>query len=148
MTSVTSRLFLIPCRFQENTLASQPLFYSVLTTNSHALNHECIIRVCKSDIKKLNFFVARQAMAPDPYRGPWGGKACRNSLIQVKRHCECPEGGECEAATLYADQLEEVLRYTCSYKRVAAFFTESIQVETDSLSYFSKYLLRICRAIY
>lgn len=82
------------------------------------------------------FFLSRlQAMNADPYRGPWGGKACRDCLTQVERHCDCPEGGECEAASRYAEQLEEVLRLTCSYKRVAAFFTESIQVGIASSLY-------------
>lgn len=41
-------------------------------------------------------FGVLKAMAADPYGGPWGGKNCRDSLIQPKRDCSC-EAGECKA---------------------------------------------------
>lgn len=71
-------------------------------------------------------------MNADPYRGLWGGKACRDSPVQTERQCTCAADGEhCEAGLRYAEQLEEVLQHTCSRKRVAAFFAESIQVWTE-----------------
>ena len=31
-------------------------------------------------------FGISQTMNPDPYRGPWGGKACRDSPVQVDHY--------------------------------------------------------------
>ena len=36
--------------------------------------------------------------------------------------------GECKAADLYAEQLEETIRYTVPKGKLAAFFAEPIQV--------------------
>jgi len=66
-------------------------------------------------------------MNPDPYRGIWGGKHCRDSPIQTTRTCSCSPG-KCEAASKYVDQLEEVLRYSAPKGRIGGFFAESIQV--------------------
>ena len=66
-------------------------------------------------------------MNADPYRGLWGGSACRDSAAQTTRQCDC-QAGQCDAAQKYADQLAETLRYSCPKGRVAALFAESIQV--------------------
>lgn len=69
---------------------------------------------------------AIQTMNPDPYRGPWGGKACRNSITEIDRECSC-QPGECNACDQYINQLQDVL-VTCTPKgRVAGFIAESIQ---------------------
>ena len=38
------------------------------------------------------------------------------------------EGGECSSAQKYVDELEELLSYSIPRDKLAAFFTESIQV--------------------
>ncbi|XP_043228199.1 alanine--glyoxylate aminotransferase 2, mitochondrial-like isoform X1 [Amphibalanus amphitrite] len=73
-----------------------------------------------------HMFGVHHAMNPDPYRGLWGGSACRDSAVQTTRHCDC-QPGQCDAAQKYADQLAETLRYSCPKGRVAALFAESIQ---------------------
>ncbi|CAN7937868.1 unnamed protein product [Ixodes hexagonus] len=72
-------------------------------------------------------FGVHHVMNADPYRGPWGGQACRDCLVQSQRRCACPEGSPCSAASLYADQVRDVIQHSVSKKRVAAFFAESIQ---------------------
>ncbi|KAK2722479.1 hypothetical protein QYM36_002877 [Artemia franciscana] len=67
-----------------------------------------------------------QAKNPDPYRGEWGGKRCRDSPVQTTRSCECAEG-QCLASEKYVEELEEVLRYSVPKGKVAGFFAESIQ---------------------
>lgn len=47
-------------------------------------------------------------MNPDPYRGLWGGKYCRDSPVQTNRDCDCITE-ECKASNLYYEQLEEVI---------------------------------------
>uniref|UniRef100_A0A2C9JL81 Alanine--glyoxylate aminotransferase 2, mitochondrial n=1 Tax=Biomphalaria glabrata TaxID=6526 RepID=A0A2C9JL81_BIOGL len=71
-------------------------------------------------------FGFQQAMNPDPYRGPWGGKHCRDSPAQPGRQCDCPQG-QCKACDMYVDQLEDVLRYSMPKGRVGAFIAEAIQ---------------------
>ena len=66
-------------------------------------------------------------MNPDPYRGVWGGRNCRDSPIQTTRSCNC-ENNHCQACDRYVEQLEEVLNYEVPKKKVAAMFIESIQV--------------------
>ncbi|XP_075734737.1 alanine--glyoxylate aminotransferase 2, mitochondrial isoform X2 [Rhipicephalus microplus] len=78
------------------------------------------------------------AMNPDPYRGVWGGSKCRDSPVQADRTCSC--GTECQAASHYADQLNEVLQQCVSKKKVAAFFAESIQGVGGSVQYPRGYL--------
>ena len=70
-------------------------------------------------------FGIHHATTPDVFRGPWGGANCRDSIAQTQRKCNCPEGS-CNAANMYAEQLNDVLKYSCS-KKVAAFFAEPIQ---------------------
>lgn len=66
-------------------------------------------------------------MNADPYRGEWGGKHCRDSVVQTTRNCNCSPG-QCAASGKYVDQLEEVLRYSAPKGRIGGFFAESIQV--------------------
>ena len=51
------------------------------------------------------------AMNPDPYRGLFGGKFCRDSPVQVSRDCSC-QPGNCMAAGAYMEQFEEVVKYS------------------------------------
>lgn len=71
-------------------------------------------------------FGISQTMNPDPYKGPWGGKACRDSPSQTDRECSC-KPGECQACDQYINQVNDVLT-TCTPKgKIAAFIAESIQ---------------------
>ena len=66
-------------------------------------------------------------MNPDPYRGIWGGKHCRDSPIQTTRSCDC-KPDHCQASDRYLEQLDDVLNYEVNKKKVAGIFIESIQV--------------------
>jgi alanine-glyoxylate transaminase/(R)-3-amino-2-methylpropionate-pyruvate transaminase len=66
-----------------------------------------------------------QTMNPDVYRGPWGGSNCRDSKLQAQRSCSCAPG-ECQASDMYAEQLLDVLKFSCP-KKVAGFFAEGVQ---------------------
>lgn len=70
---------------------------------------------------------SRVAMNPDPYRGIWGGRYCRDSPVQTTRSCNCSKD-HCQASDRYVEQLEEILNYEVSKKKVAGMFIESIQV--------------------
>jgi alanine-glyoxylate transaminase/(R)-3-amino-2-methylpropionate-pyruvate transaminase len=70
---------------------------------------------------------SRVAMNPDPYRGVWGGQNCRDSPIQTTRSCNCSKD-HCQASDRYVEQVEEILNYEVSKKKVAGMFIESIQV--------------------
>jgi hypothetical protein len=70
---------------------------------------------------------SRVAMNPDPYRGIWGGQYCRDSPIQTTRSCNCSKD-HCQASDRYVEQVEEILNYEVSKKKVAGIFIESIQV--------------------
>ena len=66
-------------------------------------------------------------MNPDPYRGLFGGKYCRDSPVQALRDCDC-EPNECKACDQYVNQLNDVLVHsTPKGGKIAAFFAESIQ---------------------
>ncbi|CAF1588666.1 unnamed protein product [Adineta ricciae] len=69
---------------------------------------------------------SRVAMNPDPYRGIWGGRYCRDSPIQTNRSCNCSQD-HCQASDRYVEQLEELLNYEVSKKKVAGMWIESIQ---------------------
>lgn len=75
---------------------------------------------------------SRVAMNPDPYRGIWGGRYCRDSPIQTTRSCNCSLD-HCQAADRYVEQTEEILNYEVSKKKVAGIFIESIQVRSVSI---------------
>lgn len=66
-------------------------------------------------------------MHPDPYQGIWGGKACRDSPIQVDRNCDCTEATGCKASQNYYNELEQTFKYSLPRGKVAAMFAESIQ---------------------
>ena len=51
------------------------------------------------------------AMNPDPYKGLFGGKHCRDSPVQVMRDCSC-QPGSCMAAGAYMEQFDEVVKYS------------------------------------
>lgn len=69
----------------------------------------------------------RVTMNPDPYRGIWGGKYCRDSPVQTTRSCNCTPD-HCQASDRYLEQLDDVLSYEVNKKKVAGIFIESIQV--------------------
>jgi len=71
-------------------------------------------------------FGMHQTMNADPYRGPWGGKHCRDSPVQTNRDCDCSEG-HCKATDMYLDQLDDVLRFSMPKGKIAGFWAESIQ---------------------
>lgn len=48
-------------------------------------------------------------------------------VLQTLRSCDCG-AGECQAGVKYADQLEDVLRFSMPKDKCGAFFAESIQV--------------------
>ncbi|XP_060790941.1 alanine--glyoxylate aminotransferase 2, mitochondrial [Neoarius graeffei] len=64
-------------------------------------------------------------MCPDVFRGPWGGKHCRDSPVQTIRECSCSPD-QCRANDRYIEQLKEVFS-TSVPDRIAAFFAEPIQ---------------------
>ena len=75
-----------------------------------------------------NSFGCHHVMNPDPYKGLFGGKACRDSPVQALRSCECADG-QCAAGPAYLNQMDEVFKYTLPKGgRVAGFFAESMQV--------------------
>ncbi|KAJ8303415.1 hypothetical protein KUTeg_019811 [Tegillarca granosa] len=98
-----------------------------------------------SEANDLALFMARMytgtydTMNPDPYRGPWGGANCRNSVSQTYRSCDCAPG-ECNAGKLYLDQLEDVLRFSMPKGRVGALFAESIQGVGGAVQYPKNYI--------
>ena len=63
----------------------------------------------------------------DPYQGPWGGKACRDSPVQPDRLCNC-KAGQCEAADRYVEEVNNVLTYCTPVNTMGPFFAEMIQV--------------------
>ncbi|XP_003744667.2 alanine--glyoxylate aminotransferase 2, mitochondrial [Galendromus occidentalis] len=64
-------------------------------------------------------------MNADPYRGIWGGRNCRDSVVQTDRSCDCQSS--CKAADGYAGQFKDLLDHSISSKKMAGFFAESIQ---------------------
>ncbi|XP_002068613.3 alanine--glyoxylate aminotransferase 2, mitochondrial [Drosophila willistoni] len=82
-------------------------------------------------------------MNPDPYRGLWGGSACRDSPIQTQRTCNCASpADECQAGLAYYKELEEVFKYSLPRGKVAAMFAESIQGVGGTVQYPRGYLKR------
>lgn len=78
-------------------------------------------------------------MNPDVYKGIWGGKNCRDSVVQTTRQCNC--SGECDAKNKYIDQLKEHFEYTIpKSKGLAAFFAESIQGVGGSVQFPKGYI--------
>ena len=54
-------------------------------------------------------------MNPDPYRGIWGGRYCRDSPVQPTRSCDCSQD-HCQASDRYVEQVDEILNYEVSKK--------------------------------
>lgn len=67
-------------------------------------------------------------MVPDVFKGLWGGKYCRDSVVQTTRQCECSTF-RCQATENYYKQLEEVFMYSIPRGHVAGLIAESIQVK-------------------
>jgi len=86
-------------------------------------------------------FGMHQTMNPDVYRGPWGGKACRDSPIQTDRACSCSPGA-CQACDKYVDQLDDVLKHCTPKGGIAGFFAEAIQGVGGSVQFPKDYLKR------
>ena len=62
------------------------------------------------------------------------------TFIQTIRDCNCAEG-QCEAGDKYAEQLEDVIRFSMPKGKIGAFFAEAIQVnDAYSLQVFSSFL--------
>ncbi|XP_037548508.1 alanine--glyoxylate aminotransferase 2, mitochondrial [Nematolebias whitei] len=77
-------------------------------------------------------------MCPDVFRGPWGGRHCRDSPVQTTRECSCVQGS-CMANDHYIGQLKETLA-TSVPSRIAAFFGEPIQGVGGAVQYPKNYL--------
>lgn len=45
------------------------------------------------------------------YAGVWGGKNCRDSLVQALRDCSCGPN-ECQACDNYVDQFNDLLKFS------------------------------------
>ena len=89
-----------------------------------------------------NGFGIQQTMNPDVYRGPWGGKNCRDSPVQTDRNCEC-KPGECQACDQYVNQVQDVLQHSAPKGgKVAAFFAESIQGVGGTVQFPRDYIKR------
>lgn len=74
-----------------------------------------------------NGFGIHHTMNADVYRGPWGGKNCRDSPIQTSRDCDCSTN-ECQACNNYVSQVQDSLQHSAPKGgKIAAFFAESIQ---------------------
>lgn len=82
------------------------------------------------------------AINPDPYRGPWGGKNCRNSPIQANRECDCAEG-QCKACDAYVNDVEDLLRCCCHKTKMGGFIAESIQGAGGTVQFPRNYLKRV-----
>ncbi|ESO84459.1 hypothetical protein LOTGIDRAFT_132142 [Lottia gigantea] len=86
-------------------------------------------------------FGIHQVMNPDPYRGPWGGKNCRDSISQTDRDCDC-NPDECKACDMYIDQLQDGLRFSMPKSKIGGFFAECIQGVGGTVQYPKDYLKR------
>ncbi|XP_072169078.1 alanine--glyoxylate aminotransferase 2, mitochondrial-like [Diadema setosum] len=79
-----------------------------------------------------NSFGIKNTINPDVFRGPWGGKHCRDSPVQTVRNCDCTDN--CQAKDMYLEQYDDVLRFSAS-KKVAGFFAESVQGVGGTVQY-------------
>lgn len=84
-------------------------------------------------------FGIHHAMNPDPYRGIWGGSACRDSPVQTQKKCNC-NPDICKATDSYIEQLQELLQYSLPQKKIAGFFAESIQGVGGAVQFTKNYL--------
>ncbi|XP_014233656.1 alanine--glyoxylate aminotransferase 2, mitochondrial isoform X1 [Trichogramma pretiosum] len=84
---------------------------------------------------------------PDVYRGPWGGRNCRDSPCQANRDCACT-GNKCEAEDRYLEQFDELYRTQLpSDGKIAAFTAESIQGVGGTVQFPRNYLRRVYEAV-
>ena len=79
---------------------------------------------------------------PDPYRGPWGGRNCRNSPSDVPRDCDC-EPGVCKACDAYVEDFEDLLTACTNKTKMAGFIAESIQGAGGTCQFPKGYLKRV-----
>lgn len=86
-------------------------------------------------------FGVHQTMNPDVYRGPWGGKHCRDSPVQTLRDCDCAVG-QCHAGDMYYDQLKDVIQHSMPKSGLAGFFAESIQGVGGTVQFPKNFLAR------
>lgn len=85
-------------------------------------------------------------MNPDPFKGIWGGKNCRDSPIQTTRDCNC-NPMECNASEKYYKELENVFKYSLSVGKVAGFFAESIQGVGGTVQFPKGYIKRAAELV-
>uniref|UniRef100_A0AAY4DI90 Alanine--glyoxylate aminotransferase 2, mitochondrial n=1 Tax=Denticeps clupeoides TaxID=299321 RepID=A0AAY4DI90_9TELE len=83
-------------------------------------------------------FGCHNTMCPDVFRGPWGGRHCRDSPVQTVRNCSCSQD-HCQANEMYIDQLKEMFATTVP-NRIAAFFGEPIQGVGGAVQYPKNFL--------
>ncbi|XP_037033381.1 alanine--glyoxylate aminotransferase 2, mitochondrial isoform X1 [Bradysia coprophila] len=81
----------------------------------------------------------QHVLNPDPYRGRWGGKNCRESSVQTTRDCACSPNN-CEATQNYFQDLEELFRYSIPVGKCAGMFAESIQGVGGTVQFTKGYL--------
>lgn len=79
-------------------------------------------------------FGVHNPMNADVFRGPWGGARCKNSPVQTTRDCACAEG-HCQACDNYLEQVEDLLRHSCSNNGIAGMFIEYIQGVGGTVQY-------------
>ena len=83
----------------------------------------------------------------DVYRGPWGGKNCRDSPIQSPRDCNC-KPNECQACDNYVNQVQDVLVHSMPKGgKIAAFFAESIQGVGGAVQFPKDYIKRTAEIV-
>ncbi|XP_023684413.1 alanine--glyoxylate aminotransferase 2, mitochondrial [Paramormyrops kingsleyae] len=92
-----------------------------------------------------NGFGCHNTMCPDVFKGPWGGKNCRDSPVQTVRDCNCAPGC-CHANDMYIEELKEVLSSSVPC-RIAAFFGEPLQGVGGAVQYPRNYLKEAYRLI-
>ncbi|KAJ6621570.1 Alanine--glyoxylate aminotransferase 2, mitochondrial [Pseudolycoriella hygida] len=83
---------------------------------------------------------------PNPYTGKWGGKNCRDSIIQTMRNCDCLPT-ECKATEYYFQDLEEVFRYSIPVGKCAGMFAESIQGVGGSVQFTKGYIKKAAELV-
>ncbi|XP_067938457.1 alanine--glyoxylate aminotransferase 2, mitochondrial-like [Watersipora subatra] len=82
----------------------------------------------------------------DPYGGIWGGKACRDSLIQPDRDCSC-QPGKCEASERYLEEVNDVLTFCSPENKMGLFAHESIQGNAGVMQFPKGYIKEAYAAV-
>lgn len=72
------------------------------------------------------------------YKGPWGGRNCRDSPVQLETDCTCTT--ECKAGYQYLKELQDTLECQFVKSGIAAFFAESIQGVGGAVQFPRNYL--------